>query len=153
MIYKIIIILSALFGIFQLFRIKDNFSKAIIIVQIIAFGLTFIPGKNMINTALVLYMLTLLTVIYYASVHKDFTVTKRILMIIPTIMVFLVYLFQLHHYPGAAHIAVLLPAPVLVYIYIVFADLKNYKNELGFLTIIAIDAAVEFVIRLPWIMS
>ena len=43
--------------------------------------------------------------------------------------------------------------PIIAYVIIVMKNIKNYNNELGFLTMITVDASIEFVRQLERMMN
>lgn len=153
MTYKILIGLASLFGLFRLFLTTDNFAKTILIGQIIAIGLTLPDDRTAATIGLLLFMLTLMLAIIYGLTKKNFKIRKRILIIVPTVLVFVMHFFQLQHYPGAGLLGLTMALPIITNIILTTTDIKNYKNELGFLTIITVDATVEFLRRLEWIIN
>lgn len=125
MTYLILMGLAGLFGLFYLFRTTDIFARIILAGQVVAIGLT----------------------------KKGFAATKKTVIIAPTIFAFLTHLFQIQHYPGAGLLGLTMLLPIIAFIILTTTNIKNYKNELGFLTIIAVDAAIEFARRIEWIIN
>jgi hypothetical protein len=93
-------------------------------------------------------MLTLLTAIVYGLTKKDLTIKKKIFIVILSSSVLTADIFIFQHYPYAGLVSFLMLIPVITYLIFVTTDIKNYKNELGFLTIIAVDAAIKLSIYL-----
>ena len=153
MIYKILMGLAALFGVFQVFRTTDNFAKTILIGQIIAIMLALAVNSAGATIGLLLFMLTLALVIVYGLTKKGFKTLKRILISFPVTLVFLIHLFQIQHYPGAGILGLAMALQIIAFIILTTTDIKNYKNELGFLTIITVDAIIEFARRLEWLTN
>jgi len=152
MTFKIIIGLAALFGLIRLFRTTDNFAKTILIGQIIAIGLTIPADRKATTIGLALFMLTLVLVIIY-GLRNDFKTIKKILIVVPAALLLLTYFFQLQNYPGAGLLGLTMVLPIIAYIILTTTDINNYRNELGFLTIISVAAAIEFARRLEWIIN
>lgn len=102
---------------------------------------------------LLLFMLTLLLAIIYGLNKKDLKTSKRTLIIIPAVITLLTLFFQLQEYPGAGVLGLSNIISVIAYIIILTTDYKNYKNELGFLTIIATAGTIEVMRRIEWLLN
>jgi hypothetical protein len=145
--YYIIIGLAALIGLFRLFRTTDNFARIILIGQILAIGFTLLAVGTVTAIGLQLFMLTLVLTIIYGLTKNHFHPLKRILIVVPAILVLVIYFFQLQRYPGAGLLGLTMALPIIAYLILLTTDVNNYKNEIGFLTIIAAAAAIEFIRR------
>ena len=146
--YKILIGLAALFGIFQFFRATDNFARTILGGQIVAIGLTFVPNMTIVTVGFLLFMLTLILTIIYGAKKKDFTTLKRALIIVPSAFLFVRYYLAIQHHPFVGLLSLLMIIPIVACLIAIVTDFKSYKNELGFLTIIAVDATIKLTMYL-----
>ena len=129
-----------MFGISQLPRVKDNLARTILGGQILSIGLAYIRNPEVTLSAMLLFMLTLAMAIYYGSMKKGFSARKRTMIILPASFILIKFVFMIQHYPGANIINILMLIPLLVYAIGVLSDLKNFKYELGFLSIITAEA-------------
>lgn len=145
MIYKIILILTSVYGIYQLFRATDPFAKTILLGQIIAIALPLTQNQTEITLGLLLFMLSLFLIITYGLTIKKLSSSKRALIIIPSSLLFITYLFEFQDYPGSGILNLALFLSIISYVIALTTDFKNYKNELGFLTIIVIVACSKLL--------
>jgi len=146
--YKILIGLAALFGVFQFFRTADIFARTILGGQIVAIGLTFVPNKIIVTIGFLLFMLTLILAVIYGVKKRDFTIRKRILIIVPSAFLFIRFYLAIQHHPGVGLFSLLMVIPIAAYIIAMTTGFKKYRNELGFLTIIAVDAIINLTMFL-----
>jgi len=151
LIYKIIIALAGLFGIFRLFRISDNFARTIVGGQIIAIGLTFIPVNTAVTIGFVLFIVTAMLAIVYGLFKKGFGINKKVFILLISIPVFVAHIFALNHWPYTGIIGWTMLIPIFTYLILTLTNIKRYKNELGFLTILAVDAAIKLSMTIEWI--
>lgn len=153
MIYKILIGLAALFGLFRLFRMTDTLAKAILIGQISAIGLTLLFENVLMTIGFLVYTLTLVLIIIY-GLKTTFTNTFiRILIIVPSFFIFVLHIFQQQHFPGTKLLGFTMILPLVAYLILLLKYRGNLKNEFGFITIITVDAFIEFLMRIEWIMN
>lgn len=146
-------ILAALFGLYRLFKTTDKLARTILIGQIIAIGLTLFENETVTTIGLILFMLTLVLVAIYGLTKKGIPTLKRTFIVGSTALLFLTLCFQLQHYPGAGILGLTLILPIIAYIIMTTTDIKNYGEELGFMTIIAVAATIEFVERIDWMIE
>jgi len=145
MTYKTIIALAGLFGLFQLFKTTNNFARLILLGQIIAIAFTFVPNDTITIAGLILFMVTQLAVIIYGLAVKDLTTKKRLTIIVMAAFVLVANFFMLQHYKYANEIGSSMLIPIGAYLLALVFNFKNYKNEIGFLTIIAVDAVIKLM--------
>ncbi len=93
-------------------------------------------------------MLSVFSVIPYMLLNKGFTIKDKALILLIVIPVFIRYFFLMQHYPYVNLIALLMVIPVISYFVIIINKFKQLKNEIGFVTIIAIDALIAFITML-----
>jgi len=141
MIFNTLMILSGIFGLYQLTRITNNFARIILAGQIIAIGLTFIPIPSVRSTGFVLFLLLALAAIIYGLTNK------KSLTLIITAPIFLALLFESNNWPFTGLLAWIMVLPIVAYVFIILKDLKRYKNELGFLTILVANAIIKLSIQ------
>lgn len=146
MIYKIIIGLAGIFGIFELFKIKDRLSLAILLGQTIGILSLMLSPLNP-NGVLSIIGSTLFTLSALVSIYYIFKIvspsSKRGLITIP---VSISLIFEFNHWPGGGEIALAMIIPITSYLVLVITRIKDIKNEVGFLTILTASALVDFSI-------
>jgi hypothetical protein len=150
--HLLLIALAAIFALFRLSKTTDKFANAISFGMIFSVALTLIQIRFVFTAGFVLFMLCLLLVIIYGFKKKSFNKFNQVLIIIPAFFVFVLYFFQFQHYPYARAIGLSMIIPVLCY-FILLTRVRSFKNELGFMTIIAATAAIEVARRFNWLMS
>ncbi|MFT7592602.1 MAG: hypothetical protein ACI9UJ_002541 [bacterium] len=139
MVYKILIGLSALIALIHLFRMNDTFAKIIVVGLVLSISLSFIPSTETKTTGFFLYILTTLAAIVYGLVKKEIIPKNRIVIQLICIPVFISYLTALFHWrwePSVLFIS------VFSFVLMLTSNLKSYKNEIAFLTVLAVEAAV-----------
>jgi hypothetical protein len=137
MIYKLILILAGLFGIYRVFRTNDIFALLILGGQIISIGLVLISDQIFKSVGSWIFMFTLVLAIIYGLSKKDFKNSKRAIIIIPTAFLIFIHMIPILHENQLRVLALGLILPIIALIVLVLKDIRNYKNEIGFLTIIA----------------
>ncbi|MBL1280438.1 MAG: hypothetical protein COA33_009210 [Fluviicola sp.] len=141
MMSQIVISLAALFGLFQLFRITDVFSKAIILAQALAVVIALFPFAIAKTIGFSLFGIMILTSAVYVLTRK-IELTAKGLMLLITIPVFLSFVFKINHWPYAYEFSLLMLVPIIAYLILITRKI-SIKNEIGFLTIIATEALLE----------
>lgn len=150
MIAKIIISLAGLFGLFHLLRGINNFAKSITIALITAIALSWLPFPIFKTIGFYLFGLTLLVAIVYAT-KENKSLSKRALMLLIIIPVFIHLSFMIMNWPFAFQLSLAMLIPILAYLVLIIKP-HNVKHEIGFLTIILVDAVLGFSrILLYWL--
>jgi hypothetical protein len=151
LIAKIIISLAGLFSIFQLFRGINNFAKSITIAFITSIALSWLPYSIFKTIGFFLFGLALLTSIVYAA-KENKSLSKRALMLLIIIPVFIRLPFMIMNWPFAFQLSLAMLIPILAYLVLIIKT-YNVKHEIGFLTIIVTDAVFGFSrILLYWFL-
>ena len=148
MLYTIIIILAAVFGIYALTLQRDLFARVILILMILAVALTLCPSENMKTIGFQFYLLPVGLAILYALLKKGFSVRKRSLLLLIALPVFCANLFVLYKWPSADIISMMCLVSVIAFLIICFKSARDYKNEIGFLAILAADAVIKAAIAI-----
>ncbi len=143
MIIYVILFITGLFGLFLVFKTTDVFVKSILLGQVVAIGLTVVKNQPVSNLGIILFILSLLLVMVYGVVKPGFKSFKRLIIFIPTLIVFLAHLFKMMHLAGAAWLQLGMGISIIAYFIFVIPRIRDYKNEFGFLTIIAVIAAIN----------
>ena len=171
--FKIIITLTGLLGLYQLFRVKDFIVRIILVLQVISIGIALIPPsplvklifehspkrdidyavsqritQDILGLGLWFFIIAAALVIIYALTKRGFTPLKRLLLIFASLPVLLVPLFGKYHWPYAYQIRWAMAIPVLACILMIVNGIWHYKNELGFLAILGVSAALQLSLKL-----
>jgi len=160
---RIIIILAGVFGLIYLFKITNNFARIITGLMVVAIAISFVRVPEIAIDGYYLFAITQLLIIIYAFSYEDFSTNKKIT--VATIA-----------FLGLASIVLLLGAPegiraygdfylrllefsglvagviIGLYIYVLIKDIKSYKEEIGFLTILSADALIRFALYILALM-
>lgn len=140
-----LIILSGLFGLIYGFKITNKFAKVINWVMVVAIAISFIPNPNVKIDGFYLFALTHLLVIVYAVSHEDFTQQKKLLLAGISILSVAPILIFLGAVPGIIFASLLSIVGIGIYVYILMKDIQSYKEEIGFLTMLAANSVTWFV--------
>jgi hypothetical protein len=141
---KIIFLIAALYGLFCLYRMNNYFAIFILLLQISSIALVLKTSIVFISISLFLMSLSLLLIVIYAFIRKGFSLKKRLIIFLSGIIMFTLYLFRGMHWPGSAFIMILMIVPLVCYLMMIFDNQENYNNEIGFLSILAVDAGINF---------
>ena len=148
-----IMILGALFGFIYALRLKELYSRILNWTMVVAVGITFIPVNELILDGYRLFALTLLGVVVYAFSGSNFSNAKKLVLAGCGILTLIPAAFMLSA-EGAVYFEMLaFPTAILhlgLFGYALKTDIRNYKEEMGFLIIMAADALVRFVATLAF---
>ena len=140
---KVLMAIVGLLGLYSLFTVREYFARVILAVMVLAIGLTFL-GDRAIESGFWLYCVSLVLVMVYALLKRGLGTNKRILILLMAVPVFLTKLFMINHWPYVSTLALCCIITLVCFIACI-AKVRNYKNEVGFLTIIAADAIVNLL--------
>jgi uncharacterized membrane protein len=142
MIFKTLIALAGTFGLTQLLRKINSFAKTIIVIQLIAILLTFIPSSPFVLIGWIVFIIAIFLAIIYS--FKNDKSGKRLIINLICLPVFFANLFTLQHWPFASVFSLSCMICLIAFISKPLTQSKKYKAEIGFLTIIVIDGLVRF---------
>ena len=143
MISYIFIALAATFALYRLILVNDLWSRLLSAIMIVAIAQIFFPIEAYQTAGFVLYACTVAGVLIYAIARPELGQKKRLLLLIITVPLLIVHVFRLSHWPHVGILSLGLLIPIIACL----ALLKDYKKnrfELGFLVILAVDAAIQF---------
>src|SRR5690606_16005530 len=96
--------------------------------------------RFMIEVGMLMFGVATILVLVYAIVRlRD--PSRRTIVILIALPDLLLIAFSINHWPFANLIVLLMMTPVVVYTIGVLKNVKDYRNEIAFLTIIAVMAA------------
>lgn len=146
--YKYFMLVAGIFGLIQYFQNKDQFVRLILGGQIIAITLTFIPVRNFSNAGFLLFALTVFLTIIYALTKHPIIKGKKLLISLMAVPILLLNIYTIQKLPHADTLGLTMIIPVLAYLVIFFSSLKKYKSEIGFLTIMFVDAGIRLAMAI-----
>lgn len=142
-----IIILAALFGFIYALRLKETYSRILTWAMVVAVGMSFVPVSELILDGYYLFALTQLGVIVYGVSNTEFSNAKKttiissgLLSFIPLALfltVFLSFQIELALITGLIQLG--------IFGYALKTDIQGYKEEMGFLVMLAADALVRVI--------
>jgi hypothetical protein len=140
MIIKILLIIAAIIGLYEVFRNKNSLIKAINLIFALAIAMGLVGNDYLSRGSVLLHKLALLLIVVYALV-TNIPLKKRILLL-STILFFLEYL--LHYFRISFSIAdtVVLFIVFLCYI-LLLIDFKKNRLETGFIIIMLIVQGIK----------
>lgn len=143
MAFIIIIVAAGLFGLLQIFKIKDKFAKVINLMYAIAIGVSLVPIPQIAIDGFYLFGLTHLAVLFYVFHNEGFSNEKKGLMSMMALIQLAATLFWLMNYPYQQIVFLLGLITLAAFIFIVAKRIQDYKNEVGFLTVLAADGLIK----------
>ena len=137
MILKILLGLAAAFALFWIIKTKKIFPTIITLGMIVGIVLTLFLSKTIQLPGFYLYMGFVALAFIYGLTAKEKKTGTRIIISLMSASIFAYWLWVLNHWHGNA---VLLPILVLLVFVAGIIGKAKLRNELGFLTILAVDA-------------
>jgi hypothetical protein len=141
MILQLIMILGALFGFIHALKIKGFYSRVLNWTMVLAVGATFTKIPIVVQDAYYLFGLTQLGVIIYGISGSDFSLNKKVFIAASGALSLIPLLLFLNLSDFYLEIAALCGAiQIAMFIQNIRKDVQGYKEEMGFLAILAADA-------------
>jgi hypothetical protein len=139
MILKILLALASIFGIYRTIKSKKTFPAIITLGMVVGISIVlFLPVK--INlTGFYVYMAFVALAFLYGLVIKEKHLPERLIICLLAASIFVYWLWILNHWHGNEVLAAILA--LFVSIVGVFR-IRKLKDELGFLSILGVDAVV-----------
>ncbi|MFZ4549654.1 MAG: hypothetical protein ACOYN4_19560 [Bacteroidales bacterium] len=139
MILKILLASASVFGIYWAIKTKKQFPAIITLGMVVGISIVlFLPVK--INlTGFYVYMAFVALAFIYGLVIKEKQMPERLIICLLATSIFVYWLWILNHWHGIEVLAAILA--LFVSIAGVF-KIRKLKDELGFLSILAVDAIV-----------
>ncbi|MCG8576310.1 MAG: hypothetical protein MI810_15590 [Flavobacteriales bacterium] len=155
MIFSVIIGLSALFALLWLFKIEEKFVRWITLAAALSTGVTLMPYAIPSHDGFVAYLIIQGVFLLYAFSPNDYTNRKRIhlsiVIFFPTIYMLLT-LLRVNN-PLLIVTGFLCLVSLLAYLQILVKEVKLFKDEIGFLTIIAVHAFLRLIFTVQDLVS
>ena len=148
--YTILIGVAGLFAFIQTIRGKDEFARVITAFQVIAIGMTFIPDDTAISIGFTLYLISILLIIIYRFVKKGLSKEVRRTILTMTIPIFIIQLFVINQWPYAGYLGVGSVIAIISFLYLLKSKYSTFKNQIGFLTVLFIDAVIRSLITISF---
>lgn len=148
--FKIIIILAAIFGFYQLIFVADKNSKLILFSQIISVALILLPFEKLQQIGILLFSTSALFTLIYSIFNPTFSNQKKIYVNIIVLPVLLLNLFILFKLPYATYFSFAMVLPLVCFTIIITTRFNTYTYQIGFLTIFTADALAKFLIAIKY---
>ena len=137
MILKTLIGLAATFALIWTIKMKKTFPTIITLGMIVGIALILFPSKTIQIPGFYVYMGFVALAFIYGFTVKEKKIGARIIIVLMSASIFAYWLWVLNHWHGNT---VLAPIFVLLVGVVGTFSKAKLKNELGFLTILAVDA-------------
>lgn len=137
MILKILVGLAAIFALIWTIKMKKTFPTIITLGMIVGIALILFPSKTIQIPGFYVYMGFVALAFIYGLTVKEKKIGARIIIGLMSASIFAYWLWVLNHWHGNA---VLAPIFVLLVGVVGIFSKAKLKNELGFLTILTVDA-------------
>lgn len=142
-IFVILIILSGVFALVQIFKVDDKFARVINGIFAVAIGVSFIPVPEIAIDGYYLFAIGCLVVVLYPFSDNSFDLKKQVIIGGMGFIQFMTMIFFLGKYPGTDMAFMASSLTIVAYLYIVAKEIRLYKNEIGFLTVLMVDALIK----------
>ena len=151
MISHVLLIVSAIFALFHLLKMDDKFAKVITAILAISAGANLAPSALIQQDGFYLFALTHLLVFFYVFHNDEFKMKKRVILFTMALIQLIAIMFMLG---GWMNIHIPLLACILTFILFIYAlitDFKSYKNELGFMAVLAAFGLMYFLLGITFV--
>jgi hypothetical protein len=142
MILKALLLLALAFALYWTFITKKILPAIITLGMIVGVLLTLFLSKTVENRGIYVYMGFVALAFLYSFLAKDTKIGSRIIIALMSASIFTYWLCVVNHWHGNEMLA-----PILVLLVGLAAIIgkANLKKELGFLTILAVDAILIII--------
>ena len=141
--FIILIVLAGGFALLQAIRIKDTFARTINLIFAVSIALTFVPITALAAARYSIFILGCLCVVLYAFSDGNFSTMKKTILIGMGGLQLAAMLFFAMRWPGTDILFYSTVLTVIAYIFIVTKDIREYQIEIGFLTVLMVDALIK----------
>ena len=141
----VLMVLAGLFCLIQIFRITQTFARVISGFFVLAIGLSFVPVLQVSVDSYYIFGFSCMLVIFYGLTVEDLSIEKRavittvgVVELVGPITIFMKFspeTIQLAYGLSLISIGAL--------IFAFTRDIRQYKNEIGFLAVLFADAVVK----------
>ncbi len=142
MILKILIGLGAAFALYWTIKTKKTFPTIITLGMIVGILLALFPSKTIQTPGFYIYMGFVALAFIYGLTAKEKKAGTRITICLMSVLIFAYWLWVLNHWHGNA---VLAPFLALLVVLVSIISKVKLKIELGFLTILTVDAVAIII--------
>jgi hypothetical protein len=142
MILKALLLLAVAFALYWTIKTKKIFPAIITLGMIVGVLLTLFLSKTVENSGIYVYMGFVALAFIYSFTVKDTKIGSRIIIALMSASIFTYWLWVVNHWHGNEMLA-----PILVLVVGLAAILgkAKLKMELGFLTILTVDAILIII--------
>lgn len=149
MIYKIIMVLAALYGLFRWIATAHPLARIILSLMIV--GIAFILPKHSVlnDLGVYVYLVALFLTIIYVAIRNKFGALEKFVVGISAILLLLYHVFEIQLYPGTFVLGILMIIPILAFIYLLRKPTKYY-TEWGIFAIMGVNATVRLFQFIEW---
>lgn len=134
---RILLILASAFAIYHTIRTKKAFPAVISLGMVAGILVAFFTTRALTIPGLYIYMAFVALASFYGIIVHDKKIGTRIIIILMSASIFVYWLWVLNHWHGNT---LLLPVFTLMVGLTGIFSIRKFKNEWGFLTILAVDA-------------
>lgn len=142
-----ILIISALFSLIQIFKIKKNrFAQVIHIAFSLSIGICLVPNQVIAMDGYYLLGMSGLLVIFYAIHNEEHPLNKRIILGVMALIHLLAIGAFVMAWPSSIYFYVAGVIPIGLFLFALIKDVKSYKNEIGFMSVMMAVGLVNVII-------
>ena len=141
--FIILIVLAGGFALVQAVKIKDSFARSINLIFAVSIRLTFVPITQLSAARFSLFIIGCLTVVLYAFSDGTFSTLKKTTLAGMGAIQLGAMLFFAMNWPGTALWFYACTLTVIAYIFLVTKNIRAYQIEIGFLTVLMVDALIK----------
>lgn len=146
MVYDVLLVVSALFALFHLLKMKDKFAKVITLVLALSAGANLAPSVIIQKDGFYLFALAHLLVFFYVFHNEEFSLKKKVVLFSMGLIQFASIVSMLVPFEFTFFVMISAIITAIVFFYALLTDVQSYKEELGFMVILAAFGITYFLI-------
>ncbi|QCK16891.1 hypothetical protein DCC35_20215 [Mangrovivirga cuniculi] len=143
--FRIIIILTCIYALYNFFRVNDILSKVILGLQVLFVGLLSFEDETIKTVSFILFNISLLLILVYAFTREHFNPWKKWIMVSLAGILLLGNFFKYLQFPYVELVSKLAVLPIVGVAYLSYKYPTRMKNEFGFLVITAAFALINIL--------
>ncbi|MEQ9188857.1 MAG: hypothetical protein RLP15_14080 [Cryomorphaceae bacterium] len=153
MLFKALIVLGGLAGLWMTPKNAPPSVKAILGVLLSGLAVSLIPLKAIQPFGFDLFAIGLLLIVGYSAFKSALPLKDRLLLAGSGSLCFLSFSFHIYHLPGAGWLSLTMVLPIALFLYATLKRRQQLVNELGLLMLCATEGLIELLVLLSSLMA
>ncbi|NMM50868.1 hypothetical protein [Marinigracilibium pacificum] len=145
LVFRIIIVLTCMYALYNILRVDDLLSKIILGLQVLFMGLLVFESPMTKTISFILYSISLILIIIYGMTKIDDGILKKLIMISLAGILLINNIISVLHMPKVMILSKLAVLPIAGVAYLSYKYPTSMRNEFGFLVITSAFALINIL--------